>query len=132
MNKQHHETRNLELKNARRFGERPPSLPKTGATLAGRMRVVCMALILALIVTLVGLTVPAFAQEENPLAAGPTSSNCFSARFHAASDCDRLASTLATIPVTGAELHGPTTTDCYTTRFHAATDCDRLVSSTGD
>lgn len=119
MNKQNNRMTQPQVENARRSSEK---------RLTRWLRIVCTALILALMVGFVGLSAPAFAQGENPPATGPTSSDCFSASFHAASDCDRLASTLVTIPVTGAMLLGPTLQDCYTTRFHAATDCDRLRS----
>jgi hypothetical protein len=71
---------------------------------------------------------PASTQASNIQSTGPTTQDCFSARYHAASDCDRLASAHIVIPSTGVILHGPTRRDCFSTRFHAASDCDRLAS----
>jgi hypothetical protein len=59
---------------------------------------------------------------------GLTSNNCFSTGFHAATDCDRMASAPSLIPVTGSSAYGPTAADCYSSKFQAATDCDRLAS----
>jgi hypothetical protein len=54
--------------------------------------------------------------------AGLSAATCYSDIFHAASDCDRLASQVVTVSA------GPTTLDCFTTAYHAASDCDRLSS----
>ena len=51
-----------------------------------------------------------------------TGANCFSTGFHAASDCDRLASQAI------AQSVGLATANCYSTAYHAASDCDRLAS----
>ena len=77
------------------------------------------ALALAVLLVFLAMTSPVFAQS------GPTAMDCYSAQYHAASDCDRLASTQVTILITGAGI-GPVLQDCYSARFHAASDCDRL------
>ena len=92
------------------------------------MTFVSAAVIIAAVVALLGVGTPASAQVDNPPTTGPTPQDCFSDLFHAASDCDRLASDYVVIPATGASAYGPTITECYTDRFHAATDCDRLAS----
>ncbi len=69
-----------------------------------------------------------FGSNANTQTAGPTTQDCYSARFHAATDCDRLTSLTSSIAITGNDLHSPTALECYSARFPAATDCDRLVS----
>jgi hypothetical protein len=68
------------------------------------------------------LSTPGFAQS------GPTPKDCFSVRYHASADCDRIASSQILIPQTSMAKFGPTLQDCFSARFHAASDCDRLVS----
>jgi len=86
------------------------------------------ALILAAAAALLGFSSPASAQGDTIPLTGPTTGNCFTNSYHAASDCDRLASAQVSIPPTGTGLYGPTMQECYSTRYHAATDCDRLAS----
>lgn len=88
---------------------------------------VSAALILTAVFTLLGFRSPVSAQVNASAPANPSVSDCFSARHHAASDCDRLASAQLLIPPTGAGLVGPTLLDCYSDRYHAASDCDRLA-----
>jgi hypothetical protein len=66
-----------------------------------------------------------FSQVDNvgPGTGGPTSGDCFSAAHHAASDCDRLASTTQAA-IQPAHL---TARDCFSATYHAASDCDRLA-----
>lgn len=52
---------------------------------------------------------------------GPTIASCFSAAYHAASDCDRLASQAI------AQFVGPRIVNCFSEAYHAASDCDRLA-----
>jgi hypothetical protein len=56
-------------------------------------------------------------------AGGPTRGDCFSAVYHAASDCDRLAS----VSPASIQPAGPTLGNCYSDAYHAASDCDRLA-----
>jgi hypothetical protein len=96
---------------------------------------VSLTFFLAIFVVFWGNGSPAYAQTENA-PSGPTTQNCFSAAYHAATDCDRLASGATVVqgadlvrpevPVTGAQQ--PNSTNCYSARFHAASDCDRLAS----
>lgn len=51
---------------------------------------------------------------------GPTSKNCFSERYHASTDCDRIASQ--------EYFSGPSWYNCFSERYHASTDCDRIAS----
>ena len=64
-----------------------------------------------------------------PQSFGPTLKNCYSTEYHAATDCDRLASAPYFIPVTVNPSSGLTTKNCYSAEYHAATDCDRLASA---
>jgi hypothetical protein len=101
------------------------------------LRIVSLALLLAVLVEFQGRGVPVQAQSGSA-PSGPTAQDCFSARFHAATDCDRIASGTsviqgaaviqANVPVTGASLFGPGSKDCYSAKYHAASDCDRLAS----
>ena len=77
------------------------------------------ALILAAIAAFLGVGFPASAQSQEAQPSGPTTADCYSARFHAASDCDRLSTQLVAVPVTG---------DGGTTRYYAASDGDRFPS----
>lgn len=85
----------------------------------------------------------AYAKAVSParqadLARWLTTQNCFSDLYHAATDCDRLASgatviqvaalVRAGLPDTGAKQLGPSSVDCYSAKFHAASDCDRVAS----
>jgi hypothetical protein len=90
--------------------------------------IVSAALLLAAIVTFWGIGSAVMAQAGSPLPTGPTTGDCFTASYHAASDCDRLASGQAIIPPTGVSAYLPTLQNCFTARFHAASDCDRLAS----
>jgi hypothetical protein len=100
------------------------------------LRIVSLALLLGVFVRFQGSAVPVQAQSGSA-PSGPTAQDCFSARFHAAGDCDRIASGVsviegaaviqANVPVTGVNLFGPTSKDCFSAKFHAATDCDRLA-----
>ena len=56
---------------------------------------------------------------------GPTTANCYSDLFHAASDCDRLASGITLVSLSPA---APTANACFSAAYHAASDCDRLAS----
>ena len=59
--------------------------------------------------------------------AGPTSVDCYSAAYHAASDCDRLASRQIFNASSGRGANGPVSLNCFSEAYHAATDCDRLA-----
>jgi hypothetical protein len=54
-----------------------------------------------------------------------SSANCYSTTFHAATDCDRLASGNTGV---GLSTNGVSTSSCFSTAYHAASDCDRLAS----
>ncbi|RPI86010.1 MAG: hypothetical protein EHM41_09595 [Chloroflexi bacterium] len=82
------------------------------------------AILLVVIAALGAYSTPAAAMEPNQ-AAGPTTANCYSGEFHAASDCDRLATGTTYLIVT---VLSPTLQDCYSSVFHAASDCDRIAS----
>jgi hypothetical protein len=85
-----------------------------------------VALIAAVLIWMAyGTPVRAADSQQSP---GPTLANCWSAEFHAASDCDRLASarTFTSIPTPPG---GPTLANCWSAEFHAASDCDRLAST---
>ncbi len=64
----------------------------------------------------------------NAPTAGPALSNCFSTAYHAADDCDRLASAPFLLQMPGSNSYGPSIKDCFSGEYHAATDCDRDAS----
>lgn len=80
------------------------------------------AILLVVIAALGAYSTPVNAMETRQ-ATGPTTANCYSDEFHAASDCDRLATTPNL-----AAAGGPSLQDCYSSVFHAASDCDRIAS----
>jgi hypothetical protein len=95
-----------------------------------------VALMAAVVAALGFASVQVSAQTS--ASAGPTSQDCFSVRFPAASGCDLVNMGQSSIPGTGsgsvapasgADVYGPTRLDCFSTRFHAASDCDRLSGS---
>ncbi len=68
------------------------------------------------------------AKTGAPQFIGLTVKNCFSAAYHSATDCDRLASAPYLNAVTVSSSNGPTAKNCYSAAYFAATDCDRLAS----
>jgi hypothetical protein len=77
------------------------------------------ALALAVVLLFSVMPSPVFAQS------GLSGKNCYSDQYHAATDCDRLASLNASVPNTGVRF-GPLAQDCFSTRYSAASDCDRI------
>jgi hypothetical protein len=62
-------------------------------------------------------------------ASGPTRASCFSAAYHAASDCDRLESMQVAFASTLRDANGPNSQNCFSEAYHAASDCDRIASA---
>ena len=69
------------------------------------------------------------AKTGGPQFVGLSVKNCFSAAYHSATDCDRLASAPYLVQVTEKSSNGPTIKNCISAAYHAASDCDRLASA---